>query len=112
MTTRFIFHVLICLLLAMLGYWFYLQLSTDTYNFINAITVASYWFGYLIFILSSWLFYWILHKRTTKSWIVAQFFSIIIAVISTLSLVIIAHDHEDRRQADEGVFILKNEFNS
>ena len=110
MTLRFTLHLLICVLLATFGYWLYTQLNISEYKFINSISVASYWFGFLVFLLFSWLLYWILHRRSLKAWAIAQFISVLIAVISTVALVVISHDHEDRRQADEETFLLKNEF--
>lgn len=112
MTLRFTLHLLICALLATFGYWLYMQLSINEYDFINSISVASYWFGFLIFLLLSWLLYWILHRRSAKAWAIAQFLSVLIAIISTVALLVISHDHEDRRQAEEEAFLLKNEFKS
>lgn len=112
MTLRFTLHLLICVLLATFGFWLYMQLNINEYKFINSISVASFWFGFLIFLLFSWLFYWVLHRRSAKVWAIAQFISVLIAVISTAALLVISHDHEDRRQADEETFLLKNEFKS
>lgn len=112
MTLRFTIHLIFSLLLAIIGYWLYMQLNTNVYSFISSISVASYWFGYLIFLLFSWFLYWILHRRSARVWAIAQFISILIAVISTVSLLMLSYDHEDRRKVEEETFLLKNEFRS
>ena len=95
MSLRFTLHLFICVLLATFGYWLYTQLNISEYKFINSISVASYWFGFLVFLLFSWLLYWILHSRSLKAWAIAQFISVLIAVISIVALLVISHDHED-----------------
>lgn len=110
MTTRFILHVILCIFFAAIGWWLYLQLENNEYTLITPLSVASYWFGFLIFVFFSWIFYWILHRRSTKSWAVAQFISLLIAIIATISMLVISHDHENRRKAEEEAFIKKQEL--
>ncbi len=65
----------------------------------NSIPVASYWFGFLIFVLFSWLFYWPLHKFSAKSWLIA----LLIAVTSTAAMLFIAREYENKINAEEKV---------
>jgi len=110
MTLRLTFHLIVCILLAALGYWLYLQLDLNEYDFINSISVASYWFGFLVFLFFSWLLYWILNRQSAKAWIIALVISFLFAIISTVALLVISSDHEDRRQAEEDTYLLKNEL--
>lgn len=109
MTTRFILHVILCIFFAAIGWWLYLQLGKNGYTLITPLSVASYWFGFLIFVFFSWIFYWILHRRSTKSWAIAQLIALLIAITATISMLVISHDHENRRKAEEEAFIKKQE---
>ena len=110
MTTRFILHAILCIFFAAIGWWLYLQLENNGYTLITPLSVASYWFGFLIFVFFSWIFYWILHRRSTKSWAVAQFISLLIAIIATILIVVISHDHESQRKAEAEAFIKNQEL--
>ena len=101
MSLRLILHILICVLFAAIGLWLFLQLRDNSTSSITSIHVAAYWFGFLIFVLFSWFFYWILHKRSTKAWLISVILAGFIAIISTGAMVIISHDHEQQRQAKE-----------
>ena len=103
MSLRFTLHFLICVLFAALGWWLFLQLRDNTSASITSIHVAGYWFGFLVFILFSWFFYWILHRRSTKAWFISLMIAGFIAVISTGAMVIVSHDHEQQRQAKQEV---------
>ena len=98
MSQRFVLHIILCIFLAGIGWWLYLQLSENEINSITSMSVASYWFGLLIFLFISWIFYWILHRRSTKAWLIALFIAFVISVVSTIALLIISHEHEQQRQ--------------
>ncbi len=98
MSLRFVLHISLCVLLAIAGWWLYQQLSVNSNYSVSSIQVASYWFGILIFILFSWIFYWILHRRSVKAWVIALIIAALIAVVSTAALLIISQDHEQQRQ--------------
>ena len=112
MTLRFTLHSILCTFFTGLGWWLYLQLYKDGNGLINSISVASYWFGFLIFVLFSWFFYWILHRRSTKSWLIAQLIALLIAIIATLSILFISHQHENRRKAEKEALLLEQESQS
>jgi len=101
MKQRFILHITLCVFLAGLGYWLYLQLGNNGSDLLNSISVANYWFGFLVFVLFSWLFYWLLHKRSTKSWLIALLVALIIAVTSTVAIPFIAREHENIINVEE-----------
>ena len=101
MSQRSVLHIILCVFLAGVGWWLYLQLSENEINSITSMSVASYWFGLLIFLFISWIFYWILHRRSTKAWLIALFIAFVISVVSTIALLIISHEHEAKRQAEE-----------
>ena len=103
MHQRFILQVILCVFLAGLGYWFYWQLDVSGSDSLNSIPVASYWFGFLIFVLFSWLFYWPLHKFSAKSWLIALLIALIIAVTSTAAMLFIARGYENKINAEEKV---------
>ena len=98
MSLRFILHIGLCILFALVGWWLYLQQSESSSYSVSSIQVASYWFGLLIFVLFSWIFYWILHKRSGQAWMIALIIALVIAIVSTVALIIISRDHESQRQ--------------
>lgn len=101
MSLRFILHIAVCLLLAAAGWWLFTQLDETGHSSITSIQVAGYWFGILVFILFSWFFYWILNRRSTKAWFIAQGIAVVIAISSTVALLLISHIHEQQRKAEE-----------
>ena len=105
MTQRFVLHCLLCIFFAALGWWLYSQVELNNYAFINSITVASYWFWFLIFLLFSWLFYLFLRRRSTKSWLIAQFVAFIIALTATITLLVTSYTHEKQRKAEEEIIL-------
>ena len=112
MSLRFVLHIIVCIFFAGLGGWLYLQLGHDQSGLINSISLACYWFGYLVFLFFSWIFYWVVHKSSATAWIVAQFFALSIAIFATVSIVIISREHENRRQVEEEAFLQKQESQS
>lgn len=109
MTLRFIFHTILCIFFAAIGLWLFLQLGNNGNKLITSLSVASYWFVFLIFVFFSWIFYLILHKRSTKAWAVAQFVALLIAIVATVSILFISHEHENQRKAEEEALIQKQE---
>ena len=98
MSLRFIVHLGLCVGLVLIGGWLYLQLSETSSYSVSSIQVASYWFALLVFILFSWFFYWIIHKRSGQAWMIALMIALLIAAISTGTLLFISHEHEAQRQ--------------
>lgn len=98
MSLRFILHISLCVLLTLVGWWLYLQLSKNSSYSVSSIQLASYWLGLLIFILFSWIFYWILHRRSGQAWMISLVIALVIAIVATTALLIISHDHERQRQ--------------
>lgn len=109
MTQRFTLHIILCIFFAGLGWWLFLKLEYNGNDLINSIFVASYFFGFLVFVFFSWFFYWILHRRSTKIWIVAQLIALLIAIIATTAVLFVSHDHENRRKAEEEALLDKQE---
>ena len=101
MSQRFVLHCIVSILFAALGWWLYQQLNSTSYSFINSISVAGYWFGFLVFLFFSWFFYLILHRRSTNSWFIAQFIALTIALISTATLFMITYNHDKQRKTEE-----------
>ncbi len=93
MPARFILHVVITIVLLTIGWWLYMRLDDSGYN-VDSITVATYWFTILVFILFSWLFYWFVHKLKTKAWVIAQVLAVAIAAVSIISLLYISQEHQ------------------
>ena len=93
MPVRFILHIVITIVLLTIGWWLYMRLDDSGYD-VDSITVATYWFTILVFILFSWLFYWFVHKLNTRAWIIAQLLAVAIAAVSIISLLYISQEHQ------------------
>ena len=109
MTQRFVLHCIICIFFAAIGWWLYLQIDLDSYKFINSISVASYWFWLLSFLLFSWLFYLFLRKSSTKSWLIAQLIAFLIALIATIWLLIISYNYNKEMNTEEEIILQDQE---
>ncbi len=98
MKPRFVLHIILSLVLAVIGWHLYTELVNNVEGARDAIFVARYCFGFLVFFLFSWIFYWILRRRKTKVWIISLCISLAISIIATAVLSIIALQHEKQRQ--------------
>ena len=83
MPARFILHIIVTIILLSIGWWLYMSIGEGNYD---SLTVATYWFAALVFILFSWLFYWFVHRLQTKAWLIALVLSAVIAAIATSAL--------------------------
>jgi mannitol-specific phosphotransferase system IIBC component len=77
-----------------------MQLENSSINTFNSVMVATYWFAALVFIFFSWLFYWFVHRLKTSAWIIAQFTAVVIAVVSTSTLLSISHEHQQKLEQE------------
>jgi len=94
MKPRFIFHMLLSASLASFGLWLYMQMQHSGNAYIDSILVASYWFTFLIFLFFSWFFYWVLHKRSTKAWLIALVLAALIAIAGIIALRVVAKQYQ------------------
>ncbi len=83
MPARFILHIIVTIILLSIGWWLYMSIGEGSYD---SMTVATYWFAALVFILFSWLFYWFVHRLKTKAWVIALVLSAVITAIATSAL--------------------------
>ena len=102
MPARFILHIIVTLVLFVIGWWIYMHLDDNSYD-LDSVTVAIYWFAALVFIFFSWLFYWFVHKLKTKAWVIALILAMIIAAVSTISLLYISRQHQQQLE-EEAMF--------
>ena len=72
------------------GDWLLVQLIHGEQNRIGSVFVATYWFGFLVFVLASW----ILHRRLAQPWVPAQLAALLIAGLATTLIVWVSHLHE------------------
>lgn len=107
MPARFILHIIITLVLFAIGWWIYMHMNDDSYD-IDSVTVATYWFAILVFILFSWLFYWFVHRLKTRAWVIALILAVVIALAATIALLYFSREHQ--QQLEEEAF--KQEQNS
>ena len=107
MPARFILHIIITLVLFAIGWWIYMHMNDDSYD-IDSVTVATYWFAILVFILFSWLFYWFVHRLKTRAWVIALILALVIALAATIALLYFSREHQ--QQLEEEAF--KQEQNS
>ena len=94
MPARFIIHSIVTLVLLAIGWWLYIRLNGNHKDAIGSVSVAIYWFAILVFVLFSWLFYWFVHRLKLRAWVIAQITAIIIAAVSTTSLLYISREHQ------------------
>jgi ABC-type uncharacterized transport system permease subunit len=94
MSARLVLHIITTLVLFSVGWWLYMRMEENAYDAIDSINVAIYWFASLVYILFSWIFYWIAHRLKLKAWVIAQFIALIIAAVSTVVLQYISREHQ------------------
>jgi len=107
MSARLILHVIVTLVLFAIGWWLYMRLENKSYGAIDSVSVATYWFSVLVYALFSWLFYWIVHGLKLKAWVIAQIIAVVIATISTGSLLFVSREHQ--KQFEEEVKLQEQE---
>ncbi len=100
MSARLILHLTLTLILFAFGWWLYMRLEDNSSTAIDSVGVATYWFAVLVYVLFSWLFYWIVHRLKLKAWGVAQIFAVVIAAVSTSSLLFVSHEHQMQLEAE------------
>lgn len=103
MKPRFIAHMLLSASLASLGLWLYMQMQSSTYQYIDSIFVASYWFVFLIFLFFSWFFYWVLHRRSVIAWLIALVLASFIAIATYIALHIVAEQYQQEIENAENI---------
>ncbi len=101
MTKGFVLHSAVCIPFSGAGGWLFIQLIHGEHERIDSVFVATYWFGFLVFVLSSWIFYWILQRRLAKPWIPAQLAALLIAGLVTTSIVWASHLYEPQQSAGQ-----------
>ncbi len=108
MKPRFILHMLLSASLISLGLWLYMQMQTSSHEYIDSIFVASYWFTFLIFLLFSWFFYWVLHKRSTTAWLISLVLAVAIAIAGIIALRIVSKQYQQEIEKAEEVIQQQN----
>jgi len=101
MSARLILHIITTLILLALGWWLYIRMGDSASDSIDSISVATYWFATLVFILFSWMFYWFVHRLKLKAWIISIILAIIIAVVSTIVLIKVAENNQRKLEDAE-----------
>lgn len=91
MPARFILHIILTLVLLAFGWWLYMQLGKGSYK---TMSVATYWFTALVFILLSWLFYWFVHRLKTKAWIIALIIAGLFTAAATTTLLLLSKQNQ------------------
>ncbi len=100
MSARLILHVTFTLVLFAAGWWLYMRLEDNSYAAVDSVDVATYWFAVLVYMLFSWFFYWIVHRLKLKAWVIAQIFAVVIAAVSTGSLLFVSREHQKQLEAE------------
>ena len=96
MSARLILHIVTTLVLLAIGCWLYMRMQENTYDSIDSTNVAIFWFASLVYIFFSWIFYWIAHRLKLKAWLIAQILALILAAVSTLTLLYVSRDHQQQ----------------
>ncbi len=94
MSARLILHIITTLVLFAVGWWLYMRMQESAHDSIDSTSVALYWFASLVYILFSWIFYWIVHRLKLKAWVIAQILALILTAVATVSLLYISHEHQ------------------
>ncbi len=94
MPARFIIHSIVTLVLFVTGWWLYMRLNGSSKDAISSVSVATYWFAILVYVLFSWLFYWLASNLKLRAWMIMQIIAIAIAAVSTESLLYISREHQ------------------
>ena len=100
MSARLIIHVTFTLVLFTVGWWLYMRLDDNSDAAVGSVGVATYWFAVLVYVLFSWFFYWIVHRLKLKTWVIAQIFAVVIASVSTGSLLFVSREHQKQLEAE------------
>ena len=100
MSARLILHITFTLVLFAVGWWLYRSLGDNSQAAMSSVGVATYWFVVLVYVLFSWLFYWIVHRFKLRAWVIAQIFAVVIAAVSTGSLLFISQQHQRQLESD------------
>lgn len=96
MSARLILHFIVTIVLFAIGWWLYVRLEDSSFDAIDSVSVATYWFAALVYILFSWLFYWFVHRLKLRAWVVAQIFAVLIAAIATGALLYVSREHQQQ----------------
>ncbi len=94
MSARLIIHIVVTLILFAIGWWLYVRLEDNSYDAINSVSVATYWFAMLVYVFFSWILYWIVHWFRLRAWVIAQIIAIVIAAVATGTLLYISTEHQ------------------
>lgn len=96
MSARLILHIILTVILFAIGWWLYVQLGDSSFDTIDSVSVATYWFAALVYILFSWLFYWFVHRLKLRAWAIAQFFAVLMAALATGALLYVSREHQQQ----------------
>ncbi len=104
MSIRFGLHLGTLVVLAALGSWIvWRALSPQPAEHaavIGGVQAASYWFAFLIYGLLASILYLFVRRRSVRALVIAHVVSALLAVVATVSLVMVSHQHEARRQLE------------
>jgi len=92
MSARLILHIVLTLVLFSLGWWLYKSIGNS--GSLGSVGVATYWFAMLVYILFSWLFYWMVHRLKVRYWLIMQILAFLISAISTSALLYVSKEHQ------------------
>ena len=93
MPVRLILHAIVTLVLFAIGWWLYMSLGNRNYGAIDSASVAIYWFTVLVYVLKF------------KAWVIAQILAVVIATITTGSILFLSRKHQ--KQFEEEVNFLE-----
>lgn len=102
MSARPILHIIVTIVLFAIGLWLYVRVKDSSFDAIDSVSLATYWFAALIYILFSWLLYWFVHRLKLKAWVAAQIIAVFIAAFATGALLYISREHQ--QQLEEKAF--------
>ncbi len=103
MSARLIIHIIVTIVLFTIGCWLYMRLEDSSFDAIDSVSVATYWFAALVYILFSWLFYWFVHRLKLRAWLIAQILAVVIAAFTTGVLLYVSREHQ--QQLEEKAFL-------
>ncbi len=98
MSARLILHIILTLVLFSVGGWLYM--SIGNVGALSSVGVATYWFVVLVYVLLSWIFYWIVHRLRLRYWIIMQILAIVLAAIATASLLYVSREYQQKIEED------------
>lgn len=107
MSARLILHIIVTIVLFTIGWWLYVRLEDSNFDAIDSVSVATYWFAALVYILISWLFYWFVHRLKLKAWVVAQIITLVISAFATGALLYVSREHQ--QQLEEKALLEKQQ---